>query len=350
MKKSKDKIGFFVSLVICLLIVSCSSQKGMRIQVLRPAHITVPKEIKSLAIVNRSIPSNIATIEGTLTGEKPVTDKDLSEECIRGLAEVLLTSDRFKITRVDTIIEASDPKSLSFGSTMPWNEINELCQRLNVDGLLVLEFFDTDFTLDNPIGAANQVIQGSLQGGNREITVTGTAKATAGFRVYYNKEKTIAYEDRFYFKRRWTERSLSAQEAISKMIRKSSALIQVSNETGKEFAFSIVPLYVWENRVLLKGKGMLKVGERQALSKDWEGALQSWMRVYENSVKRKERAKAAHNMAFAYEVLGDLKTAQNYASKAYVEGGKKASLEYSTILDKLIRQQDKIKEQMKNFE
>ena len=168
--------------------------------------------------------------------------------------------------------------------------------------------------------------------------------------VYYNKEKTIAYEDRFFFRRRWTERSLSVQEAMAKMIRKSSALIQVSNETGKEFAFSIVPLYVWENRVLLKGKGMLKVGERQALSKDWEGALQSWMRIYENSSKRKERAKAAHNIAFAYEVLGDLKTAQNYASKAYVEGGKKASLEYSSILDQLIRQQDKIKEQMKNFE
>lgn len=346
----KGKTWSFGLLVFSLIMISCSSQKGMRIQVLRPAHITVPKEIKSLAIVNRSIPSTIATIEGTLSGEKPVTDKDLSEECIRGLAEILLTSERFQITRVDTTIQSSDPKSLNFGSPMAWNEINDLCQKLNVDGLLVLEFFDTDFMIDNPIGAANQVIQGALQGGNREITVTGIAKATAGFRVYYNKEKTIAYEDRFFFRRRWTERSLSVQEAMAKMIRKSSALVQVSNETGKEFAFSIVPLYVWENRVLLKGKGMLKVGERQALSKDWEGALQSWMRIYENSLKRKERAKAAHNIAFAYEVLGDLKTAQNYASKAYVEGGKKASLEYSSILDQLIRQQDKIKEQMKNFE
>ena len=343
-------IWFFALCLGSLILVSCSSQKGMRIQVLRPAHITVPKEIKSLAIVNRSIPSTIATIEGTLSGEKPVTDKDLSEECIRGLAEILLTSERFNITRVDTTIQSSDPKSLSFGSPMSWNDIDELCQRLNVDGLLVLEFFDTDFAIDNPINAANQLIKGALQGGNREITVTGIAKATAGFRVYYNQEKTIAYEDRFYFKRNWTERSMSSQEALSKMVRKSSALIQVSNETGKEFAHSIVPLYVWENRVLLKGNGMLKVGERQALSKDWEGALQSWMRVYENSTKRKERAKAAHNIAFAYEVLGDIKTAQNYASKAYVEGGKKASLEYSSILDKLIRQQDKINEQMKNFE
>ena len=77
-------IWFFALCLGSLTRASCSSQKGMRIQVLRPAHITVPKEIKSLAIVNRSIPTNIATIEGTLSGEKPVTDKDLSEECIRG--------------------------------------------------------------------------------------------------------------------------------------------------------------------------------------------------------------------------------------------------------------------------
>jgi hypothetical protein len=185
----KGKTWSFGLLVFSLIMISCSSQKGMRIQVLRPAQITVPKDIKSLAIVNRSIPSMIATIEGTISGEKPVTDKDLSEECIRGLSEILLTSERFQITRVDTTIQSSDPKSLNFGSPMAWNEINDLCQRLNVDGLLVLEFFDTDFMIDNPIGAANQVIQGALQGGNREITVTGIAKATAGFRVYYNKEK-----------------------------------------------------------------------------------------------------------------------------------------------------------------
>jgi hypothetical protein len=100
----------------------------------------------------------------------------------------------------------------------------------------------------------------------------------------------------------------------------------------------------------MKGKGFFKVAERQALSKDWEGALQTWTRIYDNSTSRKQRAKAAHNMAFAYEVQGDLLKAQVYISKAYVEKGKKASLEYSNILDNLIRQQDKIKEQMKNFE
>jgi hypothetical protein len=269
---------------------------------------------------------------------------------LQSLVETLNTSDRFKVVKIQESLQSADPKSLGFGNPLLWTEVDSLCRKNEVDGLLVLEFFDTDFFIDNPAGAASQVIQGALQGGNKEITVTGIAKSDAGFRVYYNKDKKIALEDNYRYSKRWVERSFTVQEALSKMIRKRNALMNISDETGREFAFTIVPLYVWENRVLMKGKGFFKVAERQALSKDWDGALQTWRRIYENSTSRKQRAKAAHNMAFAYEVQGDLLKAQVYISKAYVEKGKKASLEYSNILDNLIRQQDKIKEQMKNFE
>ena len=340
----------FIFLLLTYTILSCSSQRRMRIQVLRPAQLTVPKEIQKLAVLNRSIPSEVFIIEGALTGENPVTDKDLSERCLQSLVETLNTSDRFKVVKIQESLQSADPKSLGFGNPLLWAEVDSLCRKNEVDGLLVLEFFDTDFFIDNPAGAASQVIQGALQGGNKEITVTGIAKSDAGFRVYYNKDKKIALEDNYRYSKRWVERSFTVQEALSKMIRKRNALMNISDETGREFAFTIVPLYVWENRVLMKGKGFFKVAERQALSKDWDGPLQTWTRIYENSTSRKQRAKSAHNMAFAYEVQGDLLKAQDYISKAYVEKGKKASLEYSNILDNLIRQQDKIKEQMKNFE
>lgn len=320
----------------------------MRIQVLRPAKVTVPQEIKKLAVLNRSIPSEVFIIEGALTGETPVTDKDLSEQCLQSLVETLNTSDRFQVVKISESQQSADPKSLSFGTQLSWVEVDSLCRKNDVDGLLVLEYYDTDFFIDNPAGAVTQVIQGALQGGNKEITVTGIAKTDAGFRVYYNKDKKIAYEDRYKHSKRWVERSFSVQEALSKMIRKRNALMNISQETGNQFALCVVPLYFWEDRVLLKGKRLFKVGERQALSKDWEGALQTWTRIYENSSRPKDRAKAAHNMAFAYEVLGELMNAQKYISKAYVEKGKSVSLEYSNIIDKRMREQEIINEQLKN--
>ena len=64
------------------IFASCSGIRNMQVQVMRPARITVPQEIKSIGILNRSIPTNMSAIEGTLTGETPRQDKKLSEECL----------------------------------------------------------------------------------------------------------------------------------------------------------------------------------------------------------------------------------------------------------------------------
>jgi hypothetical protein len=336
-------------LTFALTLGSCAT-RNMRVQVMRPALITVPKDIQKIAIMNRSIPTSRAAAEGILTGETPVRDKELSEECLRGLSETLNTSNRFQVFRCDSTMEAADPKSLSFGTTLNWNVVDSICNLYNVDGLLVLEFFDTDFSVTNPVGTATQIAQSVASGGQRDVEITGTATANAGFRVYYSKTKTIAYEDRFDYKKRWRQRSTTAQEAISKMIKRNRALIEVSYETGYEFAMNIVPLYYWENRVMFKGKKELQKGERQALSKDWEGALLTWSNVYESSRKSKDRAKAAHNAGLACEVLGRLDEAQKWLSNAYIEKGKKESLRYSEIIDKRIRERGKLEEQLNNAE
>lgn len=336
----------FITTTLIILISSCAGTRDMEVQVLRPALISVPQQIKTIAVLNRSIPT-APNVESALTGETPVQDKELSAECLRGLTTTLNTSNRFKFQQVDYTLDAADPKSLSFGVPMSWESVDTLCARLQVDGLLVLEYFDTDFSVNNPVGAAGQIIQGIANGGQTSVTVTGTATANAGFRVYYAKERTMAYEDNFNYRKRWQSRANNAFEAVGKLVKRNAALIDVSYETGFQFAKNIVPLYFWENRLMYKGKkGELQKGERQALSKDWEGAKLTWMYVYENSLKSKERGKAAYNTALAFEVLGDLNEAQKWATRAYVESGKKDMLRYSEILDFRLREQDRLKEQI----
>ena len=54
--------------------------------------------------------------------------------------------------------------------------------------------------------------------------------------------------------------------------------------------------------------------------------------------KSKIKARAAYNVALAYEVLNDLQNAKAWVQKSYVEGGKSEALEYSNILEKRIRE------------
>lgn len=342
----KTFYSIFSIVLLSGVISSCGGTRNMRVEVKRPAKITISQEIQSIALLNRSIPTTKAALESTISLETPTQDKDLSEECLRGLSETLNTSNRFQVIRCEGTMMAADERSLGFGAPMSWNIVDSLCAAYKVEALMVLEYFDTDYSIFNPGATAAAAVESVLNGNNSGVEVRGTATANSGYRVYYPKTKSILYEDRFDFKKSWTQRSTNPVDAVAKLIKKNDALFDVSYNTGVEFAMNIVPLYYWEDRLMYKGKkGDMERGERQALAKDWEGAIKTWTEVYEFSNKPKIRAKAAFNTALGYEVMGKLNEAQIWVQRAYVENGKKEALEYSNIIDYRLREQDKLKEQ-----
>lgn len=337
----------FTSLIV--LTFSCMGTRGMQVQVARPAEITVTPDIQTLTIVNHSIPSTERTAESILTVERKDQDKQLSEECLQGLNQLLQESSRFKVKRCENTFSSFNPSSIAFGRPLDWNFVDSLCKAYETDGLLVLEYFDTDFRLNNPGAAAGQAIGSVLNGQMPSVTVTGVGTAKAGYRFYYPKTKTIVYENTFTWSKNWQETSTNPIDAVNRMIQPSQALMDVSYQTGREFAKRIIPLYYWENRFLYKGKrGNMERAERYALAKDWEKALEIWKEEYEMSPKKKVRARAAHNAALAEEVFGNLQNAYDWAQKGYVEKDKDEALYYIETLDKRIREQNKLKEQQQN--
>jgi hypothetical protein len=347
----KKSSWFIVLSAGFILFSSCAGTRDMQVTVLRPAKITVPTSIREIAMLNRSIPTSVTGFEASLSGETPVRDKELSEECLRGLTETLnlrVGNDRrFDAVRCGNTLNAADGKSLGFGAPLEWEIVDSICSAHQVQALLVLEYFDTDYSILNPGATAQAAVGAVLNGTPTAVEVRGTATAEAGFRVYDPSQQKILYEDRFQFKQYWTQRSVNPVEALAKLIKRNDALLNVSHNTGVEFAYNIVPLYFWEDRIMYKGKkGNMERGERQALAKDWDGALKTWSEVFETTFKSKIRAKAAFNAALACEVLGDLPGAQKWIQHAYIEGGKKQALWYSDIIDARIREQSKLEEQM----
>jgi hypothetical protein len=333
--------------VALLFLVSCRGTRNMRVEVMRPARITIPQSVQSVALLNRSVPTENNQLESILTGERPAQDKELSQECQRGLSETLGTSARFKVARCENTMDAPDGKSLGFGAPLSWEIVDSLCKHYGTDALMSLEYFDTDFSVVNPGATAAAAVTSVLNGGSGNVQATGKARSSAGFRIYDPKTKTILYEDRFDYDRTWTKQATNPIDAVAGLIKKNEALFVVSYESGAGFAMDVVPLYYWENREMYKGKkGRMEVGERQALTKDWEGALKTWSDVYENETKSKIRAKAAFNAALACEVLGNLEQALDWAQKAYVENGKDPAYRYSDLLDGRIREQSKLEEQL----
>lgn len=340
-------LTFILSIFLVAAFSGCSSMRGMQIQVQRPATITVDPAIQSIAILNHAVPGKKSLLEGTLTLETPKQDQQLSEECINGMNELLLTSKRFEVKRCEGNMIASDLNSLDFAGTMPWAQVDSICTLYKTDALLVLEFFDTDYSIINPAATAANTVENVLSGNGAQVQVTGKATARAGFRLYYPKTQSIVYQDRYSRQKTWVQTSTNPAEAIAKLIKKNPALVTVSNYTGQSFAHDIIPLYFWEQRQLYKGKkGLMKIGERQGLAQDWQSAVVTWEEAYNSTGKAKKRAKAAYNIAFGYEVLGDLEKAREWIQKSYVEGGKKQAYRYSQIIMQRYRQQGKLSQQL----
>ena len=335
-----------ISIVSMLVFSSCRTTQGMQIEVQRPATISVDNSIQSLALLNHSIPGKTGLIEGTLTLETPKQDKELSNECIRGIEQLLRTSPRFEIKLCDSSMMASRPASVGFGAPMNWEQVDSICKKYGTNAVLSLEFFDTDFSVINPAATAVNTVQNILNGNGTEVEITGKATARAGFILYDPAKKAIIYQDMYKEDKTWVQRSTNPMEALARLIKRNEALTEVSYYTGQSFAHDLVPLYFWEQRMMYTGKkGRMKIGARQALTRDWEGALNTWKEEYDSNPKSKFKARAAYNVALAYEVLGDLQNAKAWIQKSYVEGGKDEALQYSNILEKRIRDLGRLESQ-----
>ena len=64
------------------------------------------------------------------------------------------------------------------------------------------------------------------------------------------------------------------------------------------------------------------------------------------NAKRRIAGRAAFNIAVAYEVLGDLEKAREWASKSYVEFNEKRGNDYYNILVYRIREEAEIRRQV----
>jgi hypothetical protein len=89
----------------------------------------------------------------------------------------------------------------------------------------------------------------------------------------------------------------------------------------------------------------IPAGSRQADMNDWAGAISTWESGI-NMSSPKQAGRLCYNIAIAYEVLGDLPKAKQYATRAYVEFGNKRAREYGRMLDYRMEEEKRLQKQM----
>jgi tetratricopeptide (TPR) repeat protein len=339
------KIALFF--VIPAIIMTFCSMAWVRINLLKPALVVLPPHIRNIAIIDRSVQDETSEskMEKVLTGELFRQDEQAVKQTIDGTIDVCSEFNLYQLIRTSERFKGGGTKS-TFPEPMSWKQISGLCEKHKADALLSVEIFDSDFIISNPVSIARQVLEGkALSGGG--FHVSAVAVINYGVRLYDPASQKILDEYHVTHRLNYDGTGTTPQDAINHILNKVEAINQTSYAAGRIYGERISPSYYTVVREFYNRPRRIDdfwMGVRRSEVADWNGAIESWTKVL--NAKRRIAGRAALNIAVAYEVLGDLEKAKEWAARSYTDFREKRGNDYYNELVYRIREEAEIRRQV----
>lgn len=341
--------NFFVCLLLITGLSYQCSNPTIRFNAKYPAEIDIPTEVRSVAIIDRSAPENkwLNILEGGITGEGIGQDKVASQITLDGVSSILQNSDRYRTIRTNEVIKGSRSGS-TFPDPLSWEIIEKIAKEYEVDVVLSLETFDSDFIVTNGTRVVERKNADGLMIHLPEFYARGVASVTLGFRLYDPVERSILDQYHFSDNLDWEASGNSIHDAVNQLIRKDAAIKDVSYNAGRSYAQRITPSWYRVTRIYYKkakNNPDLEEGARWMEANNWDNAIISLEKALERG-DQKSRGMAAHNLAVVYEILRNLENARNWAQKAWAQYENKDSKDYAYQLNLRMQDRERLKYQM----
>jgi len=345
--KLMKRITLLISIVI-LHSVSGHPSGRITFKILEAALVSMPDHITAIAIIDRSLPEDMeaSIIEGILTGEGMNQDKLASQMALDGLTSVLQNSAQFRILRTNEVMKRPGVDG-NFSDPLNWEQIEELCRKYDVDAILVLEGFDSDFIITHGT-TTNKTDENQIFALGFSFYARGLATVNLSFRLYDPTMQAIVDQYHFDHTMSWEVGGGSLDAAIGALMSKDAAIRDASYDAGMAYGQRITPSWFYITREYYKrskGNEDMAEGARMMEANDWDLAIDALLRAIENG-RRKTKGRAAHNLAVVYEILGDLEAAKEWATAAWGKYKNKGSKDYGYILTRRINEQKILDQQL----
>jgi hypothetical protein len=349
---SKGLISLILSVFIISVLSSCGTTSHVSMEVLVPAQINLPKHIKKVGVLNRSMPAKgdwvTNVIEGFISGESIMADKDASINCVQGLIDMLNKNPRLGAVLVSAQ-KLKGTGTREWPDALAWTTIDSLCKAYSVDAIVSLETFDSDILFNTGKDLVKTTI-------NEKDTMVNEfysdlkINVNAGWRIYDNIDQKQVDQNSFVDEKGWLTKGWTPAEALGKLPTKRDAINGAGLFAGDQYGIRISPS--WTNvyrSYFAKGKKQegFKQAKKWVKQQNWEQATNIWTNITKTK-DAKNVGRAYYNLAVASEVDGDLTTALALATKAFQVYGNKQAKAYMNVLNIRISDQNKLKEQMGN--
>jgi hypothetical protein len=264
--------------------------------------------------------------------------------CIRGLASKLNESPRFNAV----VIEGLDLRGTGirkFPPPLSWDEVQEYCNRFKVDGLIVLEVFDSNIEFEQSDREVEKEID-KKKVKVREYTAEIEIDVSAGWKGYDPVKSHIFDQDIYMDGKSWSHTDNSREKALQGLPDKRAAINESAYHAGYQYALRISPSWMNATRRYYKsGNSQMEIAHRCVKTNDWEEAESLWIKSVEDPDPR-IAGRASYNLILAREIDGDLPAAAQWARISYQDYDNKKALKYLEIIEQRMKDQQKLKEQM----
>ena len=328
------KIGIAI-LLAGVIFSSCSTTNLVYISLLQPAPVSIPQDIKKVAVVNRSEAAKqnrvIDAIDKVLTLEGPGLDAAGAEASITGLKEELWKNNRF--TDIIPVKNAATNNAAPgfFPAPLSWDAVEKICAENNADAVFALELFDTDTKINYAaVPVSLKTPLGNVPAIEHQANMQTMVKT--GWRIYDPHGRNVLDEYAEGKSLNYSSKGINPVEAAAGLINRKEAVKEAGNKNGHAFAQRLIPYWIRVYRdYYIKGSDNFTIGTRMARTGNWKGAEEMWLKET-NNASGKIAGRASYNMAIISEINGDLDKAIEWAQKSYEHYNNRLALSYVNIL------------------
>lgn len=306
-----------VGFALIFLLTSCS-KRSFRISVTRPAEIAVPEGIQAFAIVNNVTEENSPDqlLRQAAQGRQPNGNIIAAEQAVTGLLRAFDNSGFFQ-----GIVVAPTPLRNPETLLINWNVIDSLCALLQTEGLIEIEYFESQA----PVGG---VILGNVLG-SRNHPIRGSAFVNIYLPEYRSHLDRLDMNAVFNMP---IAGNMNPLNILNDVMRKREYYGALGNTIGTKIGMWLSPSWNWVSRQYFKkGDRNIRLADNLIRRGHWQLAEQQ-LEPALNHPKRRVRGRALYNLAIVYEGQGHLSRAIEMAEKSAFEAQIRPAYTYINTL------------------
>lgn len=299
----------WILFIAVFLFTSCSRVLFTSIDVLRPARITFPVEVNNILIVNNARPQPYDYGHNTQLFDENARKISINTDSLPIFTVATLAQDISEKGFFNTVV--FDPISnntggMFFSPTTP-NEstIEQLRSKHQVEGVISL----------NRLKVNSDQAELYHQESGQFISFI-EARYEAQWSIHFPNNQQIIpliHRDTVF----WESEANSRRRALSGLPDRRNALIDGAIMTGQNAVNHFIPFWEKSDRFIFTSSNRdMRAGIDSVYQRNWSAAATHWKKILDKKPNAFLKAKAAHNIAVALEITGDLKGALQYSNLA----------------------------------